>query len=221
MTDYIKNFKKRSSHQISYLTKKMYLYNEVSLSVKWIMILLLSPLILLVLTIGLVVFLKFDSAILAPSIALIILGTFFAVMGTCIWDYSKKITVHLFFDKSKKELSIQADECQVKRICNPKLIRVVVRYYRLYSHGSSIKGRRVILISVEVLGNPEADSDQIYLRIASMQCRTRKEAIDELEHVKNIYQCIAEWLEIPILQENKKMFIEDSEKTELWYLYMS
>ncbi|WP_156935834.1 hypothetical protein [Alkanindiges illinoisensis] len=47
---------------------------------------------------------------------------------------------------------------------------------------------------------------------------TGKEAIDELEQVKNTYQCIAEWLEIPIVQENKKMFIEDSEKTELWYM---
>lgn len=216
LTDYIKDFKKRSSHQISYLTKKKYLYNEVSLPIKWIIGLLLCPIILLGLTVNMVVLFDFDSSILAPSITLITIGTFSALMGLCIWDYSKTISVHLFFDELKKEFAIHADEYRVKKIYNPQLIRVVVRYYRLYSRNS--RKNRIILISVELLSSQDDDLDSMYLRIASMQCSTRKEAIDKLEHVKNTYQFIAEWLEIPIVSENKKMFIQDSEKTELWYL---
>lgn len=221
MTDYVKDVMQISPQQLSYSTKKMYLPQHIKLPLKWVVFVVLLPFILIVVLGLLAIYSRVDTSILAfsifgvPFLSLIV----WVVLG--IIQGGKPVDVSLLFDSFDNEVLFYVGGHKTSKISKPQSMRVIVRYYRLYSSRPYRKSR-IIMLSVELTSALKAGDGQAvqHLPIANIQCHTRKEAMDSVVDVMAHYRFMAEWLHIPISCDTQHVFIGESEEKEVWYLLM-
>ncbi len=222
MNDYVDNVRRVSSQQIVYSTKKMYLPQSFKLPVKWIVLVVLLPFILIAVLAFLLIYGSIDKSLLVYSVFGLPFLLLVVWVVVAIFQGGKPVDVSLLFDRPHNEVLVYVGGHKARKISKPQSMRVIVRYHRLYSSRSYRKSR-IIMLSVELISALTAADGQVvqYLPIANIQCSTRKEAMDSMAGVVTNYQFISEWLQVPISCDTQHVFIGESEKKEVWYLLMS
>lgn len=221
MTNYAQDIRQISPQQVVYSTKKMYLTQHIKLPLRWVVFVVLLPFILIVVLGLLAIYMSIDTSILAfsmfglPFFSLIVWVVLGVIQG------GKPADVNLLFDRPNSELLVYMAGQKTRKISKPQSMRIIVRYHRLYSSRPYRKSR-IIMLSVELISalKDAYGTPLCYLPIASIQCRTRKEAMNSIADVVANYGFIAEWLQIPISYDAQHVFIGDSEEKEVWYLLM-
>lgn len=199
---YIKHFKIIRENYVIYETKKMYFDNNVKLSNKALVFIILFPIFYIITMVMIGLFFNLSSSAIAGIFLVgILIFTLLIILIACV-DYQRTFNVHLFLDQKNEKITLTADTKEYV-FYHPKQIHIAIHEYPIYSREG--KYQPIILIVFDLINHHQNldlnDSEK--LRLASIQCNSVLEAKMIYSEVINTFNPLLMWLNLEITHEQE------------------
>ena len=191
---YIKNFQIIRDNYATYETKKMYFDNKMRLSNTALISIILLPIIYVIAAIIIFSFLNLSGSTMAKVFLIgIIIFVFLGILIVCI-DYQKDIRVDLFFDRTSKELILDAGQIG-RKIIYPVSTQVMLNHYPDYSH--NIKHLPLLIFTLTIVNVDGSEQ----LLMATIDCTDMIITEAKMASLISSYRPIIEWLDLDIIEQ--------------------
>lgn len=191
---YIKNFQIIRDNYATYETKKMYFDNKMRLSNTALISIILLPIIYVIAAIIIFSFLNLSGSTMAKVFLIgIIIFVFLGILIVCI-DYQKDIRVDLFFDRTSKELILDAGQIG-RKIIYPVSTQVMLNHYPDYSH--IIKHLPLLIFTLTIVNVDGSEQ----LLMATIDCTDMIITEAKMASLISSYRPIIEWLDLDIIEQ--------------------